>query len=613
MIEGNAECQSEELVLQRQHIGLKTDIFHLSINTDDSKRRKLQIIPIIFLFCHKGTKYFYFLFLISHFICIFADGMHLIIYDRWYRMARPLLLALLLMLVSPVTGASQHETAFDSLRHLSSAQLMERGRDYFSAHEAAKALACFTIVSERQGANGEDRLRVRAMNNCGCVYKFLYFDYTQAYNYLTRAYDLCEQYGYNEFLPVIMVNLGDLLNDYGVNYDSKPLARQARHIFDNCIEKAAESKNWELLTTAFFNLANQNYELDLKKYDILFSKEIPDTTLDLAFVRLQYQGIKHVQRGEYAQARQCFERQLREVSTRLEPERDTLAAYMSIAYTYQMEHRYDQSIAYWQQALQLTDQNHIDDQAAGICQQLAANYRLTGDSATANRYHIRYLEKREEMHNNRLSNIAELNYIYELKKEEERARQLEERHHYQQQALIAGALVLLVVLVFAFLLWRKNRELQERNKSLYEKNRQVMKIEADEQNLRKVYSKSSLNDEQRESLTDRIQETLSDPDIICQQDFTLSKLAKLINSNTSYVSQVINEKYGMAFSNLLSSRRIKVACQWMDNPAEYGHLTIEAIAMGTGFKSRTTFVNAFKRETGLKPSEYLRMAIAKDA
>jgi YesN/AraC family two-component response regulator len=139
-----------------------------------------------------------------------------------------------------------------------------------------------------------------------------------------------------------------------------------------------------------------------------------------------------------------------------------------------------------------------------------------------------------------------------------------------------------------------------------------MRVESEEQNLRKAYSKSSLNDEQRETLILRIQETLSNPEVICQQDFSLAKLAKLINSNTTYVSQVINEKYGMAFSNLLGSYRIKVACQWMDEPAKYGNLTIEAIASGTGFKSRTTFVNAFKRETGLKPSEYLRMAAAKE-
>ena len=48
------------------------------------------------------------------------------------------------------------------------------------------------------------------------------------------------------------------------------------------------------------------------------------------------------------------------------------------------------------------------------------------------------------------------------------------------------------------------------------------------------------------------------------------------------------------------------------NKAMIAKETIEAIASGTGFKSRTTFVNAFKRETGLKPSEYLRMAAAKE-
>ena len=111
----------------------------------------------------------------------------------------------------------------------------------------------------------------------------------------------------------------------------------------------------------------------------------------------------------------------------------------------------------------------------------------------------------------------------------------------------------------------------------------------------------------------RIEEILSSAEVVCEQDFTLTKLAKLVDSNTTYVSQVINEKYGTAFSNVLAGFRIKEACRRMNDETErYSQMTIEAIAMGTGFKSRTTFVNAFKRETGLKPSEYLRMAAAKE-
>lgn len=517
-------------------------------------------------------------------------------------------LCLLLTVCSAMAKNTQDN--YKALHQLSSEALMEKGRNSFSQQGAAEALACFTIVSERKAENREEaEMRVRALNNCACVYKFFYFDYTRAYDYFIQAYDLCEQIGLDDFLPVVMLNLGDLLNDYSLTYNSEPLAQQAHELFDKCIDKAYESSNWELLTTSFFNLANQNYELNLKKYhSILFSKKIPNDTPDLAYVRLQYQGIHHVQQHQYAKARLCFERQLQNISARWAPERDSLASYMSIATTYELENDHPHAIEYLSMALQMTYDKELSDLSAVICRQLSEQHRLMGNHEQANSYHQRYMELMEQTHASQLSHIGELNYINQLKKEEKHTQELEQRQQWQQMILLAVAFALLVVLVSALLLWQKNRQLKERNRSLYEKNRQVMRIKVDEQNLRKAYSKSNLNDEQRESLIVLIEEVLNDADTICQQDFTLNKLAKLINSNTTYTSQVINEKYGMTFSNLLGSYRVRVACQWMDDPERYGNITIEAIASGTGFKSRTSFVNAFKRETGLKPSEYLRMA-----
>ena len=526
------------------------------------------------------------------------------------RVGRWLVTVLLLMTCCSVV-AKDVLNGYDSLLNLSSPALMEKGRNSFAQRQPAEALACFTIVSERRAESDEEQqLRIRALNNCACVYKYFYFDYIEAYDYFSRAYDLCEQIQYDDFLPVIMVNLGDLLNDYSLSYGSQPLAQQATELFDKCIDKAVETRNWELLTTSFFNLANQNYQLDLKKYHVLFSKEIPDSTPDLQYARLQYQGIQHMQQQQYAKARQCFEQQLQCVNTPWAPERDSLASYVSIATTYEREGRHAEAISYLEKALQLTFDKDLSDLSTAICRQLSEHYRLIGNSEQATHYHQRYMEMMEKTHSSQLSHVAELNYIRELKKKEEVTRELEQRQLLQQLSLLAAVIVIAVIVIAALLLWQKNRQLRERNRSLYEKNRQLIRIEAVEQSQRKTYSKSNLNDEQRETLVGRVQEVLANPDIICQQDFTLSKLAKIINSNTTYVSQVINETYGMAFSNLLSSFRIKVACQWMDDPARYGNLTIEAIAMGTGFKSRTAFINAFKRETGLKPSEFLRLAKA---
>ena len=522
------------------------------------------------------------------------------------------LVILLLLATVQMMVAKEVLSGHDSLLKMPSATLMEKGRSSFSQRKAAEALACFTIVSERRADSDEEQqLRIRALNNCACVYKYFYFDYIEAYDYFSRAYDLCEQIQYDDFLPVIMVNMGDLLNDYSLSYGSKPLAQQAQDLFEKCIGKAVETRNWELLTTSFFNLANQNYQLDLKKYYVLFSKEIPDSTPDLQYVRLQYLGIQHMQRKEYAKARKYFEQQLQCVTTPWTPERDSLASYVSIATTYEREGLHADAVGYLEKALQLTEEKDLSDLSTAICRQLSEQHRLLGNTELADRYHQRYIEMMEKTHASQLSHVAELNYIRELKKQEEATQELEQRQQLQQIFLLAAIIVIAVIVIAALLLWQKNRQLRERNRSLYEKNVQVMRIEAVEQEQRKTYSKSSLNDEQRETLVGRIQEVLANPDIICQQDFTLNKLAKMINSNTTYVSQVINETYGMAFSNLLGSRRVHIACQWMEDPARVGSITIEAIASASGFKSRTAFINAFKRETGLTPSEYIRLAASK--
>jgi AraC-like DNA-binding protein len=55
----------------------------------------------------------------------------------------------------------------------------------------------------------------------------------------------------------------------------------------------------------------------------------------------------------------------------------------------------------------------------------------------------------------------------------------------------------------------------------------------------------------------------------------------------------------------LGKYRIQEACRRMNDHERYGHLTIEAIGHSVGYKSNSSFIAAFKRYTGLKPSEYL--------
>ena len=81
-----------------------------------------------------------------------------------------------------------------------------------------------------------------------------------------------------------------------------------------------------------------------------------------------------------------------------------------------------------------------------------------------------------------------------------------------------------------------------------------------------------------------------------------------MGSNSKYVSQVINGTYHKNFSNYVNEYRIRTACRRLADGERYGHLTVKAVGESVGYRSHATFVNIFRRITGLTPSLYQKMA-----
>lgn len=499
---------------------------------------------------------------------------------------------------------------YGRLSKMSSETLMKEGREYFEHREAGNALSRFMIVADRYGKSDDvtqKEASIRALNNIACVYKYLYYDYPRAYEYFNRALTECEETGYDSFLPVILVNMGDLLYDYGTTYNSPSILSEAEDIFEDCFDIAMESHNWELLTTAFYNLSNLNYEINLSEFDEIFSKEIPSDTPDIEYVRLQYRGIEKIQRKEYAEARKYFERQLGAISTPWEANRDTISTYLNIAETYMLEKRPEEAAAPLEAALRIAESSHTIDMAAFLSLQLERCYKESGDTSRANLYRSLYLEKMEDLHNAQLSNIGEMKYISQLRKEETNAREIAYKNRSLRAMLIAMGIVLITIALATILILRKNRQLSNRNRTLFEKY--GLLLEAETRQKEAKYTRSNLDDTRKENLIGSIREVMEDSEEICHESFSLKDLARIVDSNTTYVSQVINEKYGITFSTLLGNARVRLVCKRISEGTDYSHLTIEGVANSVGFKSRTAFINAFKREVGLTPSQYIKMAM----
>jgi len=90
------------------------------------------------------------------------------------------------------------------------------------------------------------------------------------------------------------------------------------------------------------------------------------------------------------------------------------------------------------------------------------------------------------------------------------------------------------------------------------------------------------------------------------RDITLSSLAKKINTNTLYLSKIINTNKKQSFIQYLTELRINYALQRLKEDFKLRSYTIDAIAHEVGFNNVSTFVKAFKTKTGIKPSYYIK-------
>jgi AraC-like DNA-binding protein len=122
----------------------------------------------------------------------------------------------------------------------------------------------------------------------------------------------------------------------------------------------------------------------------------------------------------------------------------------------------------------------------------------------------------------------------------------------------------------------------------------------------KKYGSSYLTDEDKEQIIEtwlRFFENDTKPYL--NPNLSLNEVARQLNMNPRHLSQVINEKTGTNFNDYVNSIRIEEAKRLL-NSEDLKKLTINAIALKSGFNSKSPFYAAFKRHTGISPKQFIK-------
>ncbi|KPK38359.1 MAG: hypothetical protein AMJ69_08655 [Gammaproteobacteria bacterium SG8_47] len=125
------------------------------------------------------------------------------------------------------------------------------------------------------------------------------------------------------------------------------------------------------------------------------------------------------------------------------------------------------------------------------------------------------------------------------------------------------------------------------------------------------YQKSALSGTQSNEISQRLTEAMDRDKPFLDSELTLKALAERLGASPNHLSQVINERIGTSFFDLVNTYRVREAKTLLTDPVEQ-HSSILAISLEAGFKSKSAFYNAFRKHTGVTPHQY-RVAAGGDS
>ena len=121
---------------------------------------------------------------------------------------------------------------------------------------------------------------------------------------------------------------------------------------------------------------------------------------------------------------------------------------------------------------------------------------------------------------------------------------------------------------------------------------------------KKSKKRNNIHIKDEEFIYTKLKDLLEEDQIFRQNDLNESKLAELLETNTTYLSTIINSRFNLPFKTLLNNYRIDEARRLLVSD-EFSNYSIEGIANEVGYQSRSAFYQVFKQNTGMTPMDYI--------
>ncbi|HPT03385.1 MAG TPA: AraC family transcriptional regulator [Bacteroidales bacterium] len=297
--------------------------------------------------------------------------------------------------------------------------------------------------------------------------------------------------------------------------------------------------------------------------------------------------------------------------------------YLSLGELRYRQGRYAAAIDHLKTGLDHAQRVNLSAQEEQACSLLAKCYEASGKLDQA----LHFMKKgdmiRDSIYNEKArEEVANMMIRYETRKKEQEILNLQIDAKVRQRNIReAGFMIAALLIIISLATWRTlrfyRRKLLPKVKAMHfieqkinhEKEKDNRTLKALERvlppDLKPVPGAALPELKGEDVLIEKMERLINERKAYLNEDFSLAEAARMMGTNTSYLSRLINEHYRMNFSTFVNRFRVEEAKRMIyDN--KHNHLSMEGIAKSTGFRSKSTFNQVFKNMTGQTPTEFAR-------
>lgn len=311
-------------------------------------------------------------------------------------------------------------------------------------------------------------------------------------------------------------------------------------------------------------------------------------------------------RGDWKQAEEYYRRAVREEAD--ESLTSAISNHLWYGDFLYRRHEYARALELLQKGIELAEskKNRIFTyQLYGLA---SACCEALGQPEEALAYYRRFHEESYDVYDlERERAVNELTRKYENERHEREIQEQSLRFMKKEHQLHLAVFVIVIVLAVSgitFRMYRHKNRLYAKIAAQYKEA--IARQRAMEQQISGLQSQLQSNvaqaDDKNEQLFGRLEDLMQQRKIYRERNLTREKVAEMIGSNRTYLSQVINEKTGKTFVHYVNAYRIDEALEVLSDPAN--GVPLKALSADLGFSSLTTFYTTFRDKVGMTPAKY---------